>query len=151
LRADGSFPDETEVQSQPYEAVFRGEVIALNRMLLALVDRILSESVVTPVIILQADEGPYPVGDKYDAPYPWPMEVERAYYREKTGILSAYLFPDADTSQLHPQITPVNSFRLVLNLYFGASLPILPDRVFALVAEDRPCRFRDVTALVLGE
>ena len=38
----------------------------------------------------------------------------------------------ADTSRLYASITPVNSFRVVLNEYFGTELPLLPDRNYVL-------------------
>jgi len=41
--------------------------------------------------------------------------------------LAAYYFSDGRDSLLYPSVTPVNSFRIVLNNYFNASLPLLPD------------------------
>jgi hypothetical protein len=31
---------------------------------------------------------------------------------------------------VHDRLSPVNAFRIVFNAYFGAELPLLPDRVF---------------------
>ena len=45
---------------------------------------------------------------------------------QKTGILNAYYLPGADPRVFYPTISPVNSFRVVFNTYFGASLPLLP-------------------------
>ncbi len=41
--------------------------------------------------------------------------------------LSAYYFSDKDYSRLYRSISPVNSFRVVLNKYFNARLPLLAD------------------------
>jgi hypothetical protein len=42
------------------------------------------------------------------------------------GNLMAYYFPGKDTASLaYPSITPVNSFRLVFNTYFGGTYPLL--------------------------
>ena len=41
--------------------------------------------------------------------------------------LSAYYFSDGRDSLLYPSITPVNTFRVVLNNYFNAGLPLLKD------------------------
>jgi hypothetical protein len=41
--------------------------------------------------------------------------------------LNAYYFSDRDYSALYDGISPVNSFRVVLNKYFGRRLPLLTD------------------------
>ena len=41
--------------------------------------------------------------------------------------LNAYYFSDGDYSLLYNGISPVNAFRVVLNKYFGCSLPLLKD------------------------
>lgn len=151
LRADGSFPDAEEVESLPEEVSFRNEVSGLNRLILKLIDRIQADSAVPPVIILQADEGPYPPLPLSAVSGPQPIAVQRAFHRQKSGILNAYYLPGVPPTALYPDITPVNSFRLVFHHYFGAALPRLPDRVFALVTHDKPYRLRDVTTLVSGE
>jgi hypothetical protein len=52
--------------------------------------------------------------------------------------LSAYYFPDHDYSGSYPEITPVNSFRLLLSQYFGQDLPLLDDlSYFSSTSEDR--------------
>jgi hypothetical protein len=45
-------------------------------------------------------------------------------------ILNANYFFDHNYTALYPGITPVNTFRVILNIYFGASLPLLDDRSF---------------------
>jgi hypothetical protein len=47
-------------------------------------------------------------------------------------ILNAYYFPGIGKEKLYTTITPVNSFRLLLNLYFDAQLPLLPDDSYVL-------------------
>lgn len=41
--------------------------------------------------------------------------------------LNSIYFPDGDYRSLYPSISPVNSFRVVLNKYFTANLPLLKD------------------------
>lgn len=43
------------------------------------------------------------------------------------AIFNAFYFPDGDYAELYPSISSVNTFRVVLNKYFGARLPILKD------------------------
>jgi phosphoglycerol transferase MdoB-like AlkP superfamily enzyme len=48
--------------------------------------------------------------------------------KEKSFMnLNTYYFSDGDYSQLYDGISPVNSFRVVLNKYFCQSLPLLKD------------------------
>ena len=41
--------------------------------------------------------------------------------------LNAYYFSDGDYGLLYNGISPVNAFRVVLNKYFGCSLPLVKD------------------------
>jgi hypothetical protein len=99
------------------------QLVATNKMVELLIDRLLAESDVPPVIILQADEGPYP-----REPYNWRWdELTEPERRQKMEILNAYYLPGVDNNLLYPSITPVNSFRVVFNLYFRTGLELLPD------------------------
>jgi len=51
--------------------------------------------------------------------------------------LIAYYFPNNGAGVLYPTITPVNTFRLVLNTYFGQDLTLLPDVSYYSAYEDR--------------
>jgi len=52
-------------------------------------------------------------------------------------ILNAYALPGVDPAQaLYPSISPVNSFRVVLNRYFGTDLPLLEDRSYFAPNQD---------------
>jgi hypothetical protein len=42
--------------------------------------------------------------------------------------LNAYYFPDQNYAALYPAISPVNSFRVIFNQYFGTDLELLEDR-----------------------
>jgi hypothetical protein len=53
--------------------------------------------------------------------------------REKQFMnLNAYYFSDGDYRQLYDSISPVNSFRVVLNKYFKTNLPLLKDSTILL-------------------
>jgi hypothetical protein len=43
------------------------------------------------------------------------------------AILNALHLPDADRRQLYPEMTPVNTFRLILREYFGFDLEPVED------------------------
>ncbi len=79
----------------------------LNKRILEIVDKLVSASDQTPIIIIQGDHGFS--GDDADA------------------ILNAYLVPDAVRKQLYDTITPVNSFRVIFSTIFNGNYPLLPD------------------------
>ena len=97
-----------------------------------------------PVIVLQADEGPYP-----GEPTAWPANPPANQLEMKFDILNAYYMPGVPRSVVWPTITPVNTFRLILDQYFHAGLPRLPDQEYTFVnVQHHLYDFRDVTSLV---
>ena len=54
-----------------------------------------------------------------------PKKAEREF-----SNLNALYFSDLDYQGLYPTISPVNTFRLVLNKYFCFNLPLLTDSCF---------------------
>jgi hypothetical protein len=134
------------------EALQRGDpqgyidqIAYANRIIEEIVPALQAPDGEPPVILIQADEGPFP---KRDYSVPWQDSPARDL-QIKTGILNAYYFPDRDYSKLSDDITPVNSYRILFNKYFGTEFPLLPNRVFAFpdpVIYD----FHDVTEKVRG-
>lgn len=107
-----SFNDGASVEERT--KAYTDQVLFINREILKVVDVILSESQTPPVIIIQGDHGPLP-----------DIAFSGA---EKMPILNAYYLPGTDLqNSLYPSITPVNTFRIVLNSYFGQDLPLLED------------------------
>ncbi|MFM8320128.1 MAG: hypothetical protein ACKOC5_04355 [Chloroflexota bacterium] len=113
---------------------YRDQITYINSRILPLLKRIIETSTVPPVIILQGDHG-----------------AILAPPNDRMSILNAYYLPGIDPAQLRDDISPVNSFRLVFNRYFGASYDYLPDRAlfsvynkpyeFSLVENDlQSCR-----------
>jgi hypothetical protein len=45
-------------------------------------------------------------------------------------------------------MTPVNTFRIVFNRYFGTNLPLLPDENYIFVNNRQLYRFQSVTSQV---
>ncbi|MDD5679712.1 MAG: hypothetical protein PHI59_00495 [Candidatus Omnitrophica bacterium] len=128
--SNGDFLTKEEADKRSHKENYLNQIIFANREVRKLVDKLLS-SEKPPIIIIQSDEGQYPL--KYLADfYKWPWKnAPRGELREKMGILNAYYLPGADKSILYPSITPVNSFRVVFNLYFGEEFELLPDRSYA--------------------
>jgi hypothetical protein len=87
-----------------------------------IIDDILSNSTTPPIIVLQADHGPGMFTN---------FSSESATcIHERFSILGAYYLPGLDSSVLPPDITPVNIFRIILNQYFRANLPLLENAFY---------------------
>jgi hypothetical protein len=125
---DGSYISRREQKSRPYREKFTDQLVFANHQVIDMVDHLLDVPAdEQPIIIIQSDEGPVPGG--VIGKIRWPQASERQL-QFKFRILSAYHFPGVDTSELYQQISPVNSFRMLFNLYHDADLELLPDRSY---------------------
>lgn len=106
--------DQEYVTPGTYVAGYTAELQYLNMRVEAIVDALLAESKNPPVIILQGDHG---------APRSWEIGGD-------TAILNAYYLPRKDSENLSPNISPVNTFRVVFNQYFNGQFPLLEDQSY---------------------
>ncbi len=119
FREDGSIETDSrfyrEALGQPvneelYLEGYRRQVIFLEQPLLDVVDQILQNSEVEPIIIIQGDHG---IRDE-----------------NRLDILNAIYVPKNLQVNFYPSITPVNTFRVVLNGLFNTRYELLPDSSF---------------------
>jgi hypothetical protein len=100
------------------------QVKFINKNIEEVINLILETSSSPPVIIIQADHGPdfwsVKITEENPAEESWDFQSHRMY------ILNAYYFP-GDTSGLYEDISPVNTFRLIFNKYFGKNYEMLED------------------------
>ena len=115
-----------------YERVsYADQLHYVNKLVMQTVDRILADSSTPPIIILQADHGPFTPeqlargAGKIRIRYP--DGKMRPDYRDRVPIFNAYYLPGDGRKALYDKITPVNTFRVVLAKYFGADLKLLDD------------------------
>jgi hypothetical protein len=123
-----------------YVAGYRQQMQYINTLVLEAVDAILANSKTPPIIIIQGDHGP-------GAYLHW-SSLEKTFPAERFSILNAYYFPDQDYSLLYPSISPINSFRVLLNKYFDGKFGLLPDRHY-YSQWSFPFDFKEVTDLSL--
>jgi hypothetical protein len=98
-----------------------------------------------PIIILQADEGPYPRRVARDPiAFDWATATDEELVT-KFGILDAWLMPGPEGEAPLPQDrTAVNTYPELFRRYFGADIPDAPDRIY-LSPKDQPYDMTDIT------
>lgn len=148
---DGTMPTPEERSARSDIEEYRRQLEWANTRTLEVLDIILdvAPGEPDPLVILQADEGPWPPGFTADQEdFNW-LQATDAEIAWKYGILNAYRMPGVDLEALgfHDRISPVNAFRILFNAYFGTDLELLPDTVYLspdydhmydLVEYDRP-------------
>ncbi len=95
---------------------YRDQVAFINLKLKDVITEIIESSLSEPIIIVQGDHGAV---IEYDDLGIDPLQ--------KLAILNAYKLPDFDDEKLYENISPVNTFSLILNHYFGTNFPLLED------------------------
>ncbi len=122
-----------EYECDEYIEAYRNQVAHVNKKTRETIEDILSRSSEPPIIIIQGDHG---AGYRY-------------YFPERMSILNAYYFPDQNYDALSEDITPVNTFRVIFNEYFGADYEMLEDKSYFADFLNSPYVFDDITDQVL--
>jgi hypothetical protein len=99
------------------------EIQYVNTRVLEVVEALINGSAREPVIIIQADHGAM-INDQ----------------QNHTEILNAYYLPGYDEAGSYASISPVNTFRVIFNRYFGGSYPLLDDITYVSLY-DHPFEF----------
>ncbi len=94
--------------------MFHNYLSFANKKIIAIVDSIMYKSKNPPVIVIQSDHG-----SREESLISSKADVFRNY--------SAFYFPDSDYSLLNEKINNINTFRILLNKYFGQNLKMLPN------------------------
>lgn len=131
---DGSFPSVEDLHSRSEKGNYKRQLRWTNQRVLEAVDRLMTHSPgePDPIIILQADEGPWPKGFlRNQKDFQW-LEASSKDIQQKFGILNAVRLPGVDAASVGftNDTSPVNEFRVVFDAYFGADLPILPNETY---------------------
>lgn len=131
--ADGKKVSNKEKKIKDVSKLYIAQLQFTNEKIRELIDVIFEKSKNPPVIILQADEGPR--GKEMPGEL---SEFDREIlYKIRCPIFNALYLPGKERAFLYETISPVNTFRLIFNLYFGTHYELLEDKSY------RPTRSND--------
>ena len=116
---DGTFVD----YDKPDDPGYQDQILFLNQQLIPILQQIISVSATPPVIIIQADHG-----------------AILAPPNDRMNILNAYYLPNVSDDDIPVDISPVNTFRLILNQYFNGGYDFLANTAYFSVY-NRPYEF----------
>jgi hypothetical protein len=89
---------------------YRDQAIYISRRMQEIVPEIIAGSATPPIIVIQGDHGPTVASSP----------------RARMSNLNAIYLPGMEAS-IPPTLTPVNTFRIIFNTYFGQDLELLED------------------------
>ena len=130
---DGSdLVNDGKLTEEEYITGYRNQILYINQQIRKTVDQILEKSESPPVIVLQGDHGP---GSQLN----WESAAQSEIW-ERVSILNAYHLPSGGNEDLYDSISPVNTFRIILNRFFGYQYELLEDRSY-YSTKNHPYRF----------
>lgn len=115
FNTDGSYKSKDEIdpeqsEFEQYREDYLDQVKYLNSRLIPILDSIFEKSEVEPIIIIQSDTGP--------------KEVSTV---QRMRILNAIYFPEYNMDDFWASISPINTFRVLMNTYFDGEFEQLED------------------------
>lgn len=123
MPVDGQIIDRAKYE--PFSG-YIDQIIFTNRAISKAIDEILAASDPEPIIVIQSDHGfRLLCEDCYAESKTWD---DNYFYNVTQPIFNVYYLPDGGSEALYPTISPVNSFRVIFDTYFGANLELLEDR-----------------------
>ena len=96
-------------------------------------------------MIIQSDHGPASLGTEEM------LNPTKDLIKERMRILNVYYVPTEIKKKLYKEITPVNTFRLILSEVLNLSLPLLDDVNYFTPIGQEKLIFDNVTSVVQYE
>jgi len=90
---------------------YRSQVQFINAQIIPIIDNLLADHELAPIVIIQGDHGSI-----IESP------------KQRMSILNAYKFPEMLKDDLYPGVSPVNTFRMLFNHLLGSQYELLEDR-----------------------
>lgn len=106
------------MSAEDYRRLYADQIHWLNGEIKAFVRRVRNDDP-NAIVVLQGDHGP-------GSMLHWDS-LEKTNMLERFSILNAIYLPGAPEDILYPNVSNVNTFRIIFNCYFGTELPLLPD------------------------
>ncbi|MDX1746436.1 MAG: hypothetical protein R3324_10905, partial [Halobacteriales archaeon] len=129
---DGSWVSQDLAMARGVADSYSRQLEYLNGRLHRLVTSVLAADD-DAVVILQADEGPYP--ERWNHPDMDWTEASDQELRLKFAILTAIHLPSELSWDVPEDLSPVNTFRLLFDQVFGTELGALPQRTYLVPDE----------------
>ena len=125
---------------QEYIQGYRNQVIFTSSRIRQTIQEILLNSPQPPIIIIQGDHGSGMNLNQHD--------LTKTDVADRFSNLNAIYMPGMNSNGLYPDISSVNTFRVIFNNYFGTNYKLLDDRSY-LSTLDHPYKLIDVTDWLL--
>ena len=136
---DGNFLTEAESNERGNIKNYLGQVEYINKEIENIVKELLDGPGPEPIIIFQGDHG-FPFQNNPDVieDFADPVRAKELVILGEYSIpiFNAYYFPDEGDKLLYDSITPVNTFRILFNYYFGQDLELLEDISYTVDPDD---------------
>jgi hypothetical protein len=144
------------VRSLRPEDLYLDELQCANTVIQDITETIKSQTSKPLVIIFQSDEGPflpsayYGKEDIYQTDKPGGLLIH-------SGILNTIYMSKTDNPDqpvdyeelgFKQDSSPVNTFRIIFNFYFGTNLPLLENRTYYFPDTSRPYEWKEITDLL---
>lgn len=118
----------------------------VNNKVIQIIDHIKAQNVNNDfIMIIQSDHGPASLGTEEM------LNPSDDLIKERMRILNVYYVPEKIKKQLYKNISPVNTFRLILSEVIGIDLPLLPDQSFFTPIGQEKLIFENVTTIASYE
>lgn len=164
FNADGSFSTNSEGNNFgiPIKQKYLNQVKFINSQMQIILDQIKQASHGQATVVLQSDEGPYPL-DLNDENFDHDnvqgelasgnmLQWSETDLKIKFGNFAAYYVPNATPEALIAGGNTVNAFRLVLNTLFDEKLPYLTNCYYAYPnGRAQPFLYQNINLKLTGE
>lgn len=127
------------------QMLYVNQMKAINKKMESLFEILITKSKSPPIIVIQADHGSgflfHPI---HNRARPGESAEDLKFLKAQFRILNAYYLPGGGEKNLYDTISPVNTFRVILNMYFNGNFKLRPDKNYYSNYE-MPFDFIDVT------
>jgi len=149
FKANGEYSELSEEDSKYSAAGEAAQMAYTNDHIRELVGKLLAvPEDERPIIIISADEGPYP--DRYSRDqngFDWSTATDDELATKYGVMLAMYLPGEAPAGAPEPyqDMSLINMFPIILDRYFGQDIPLFDDRSYTSRSWSRPYDLADIT------